>query len=105
MKPDHVDEFLALDHEVWTLGGASLPGFEHMPFLSKEVWLDESRPGRVTLVYVWESHEAWQAVSSNHIQERLQSEFDSRFPHDLRLEEAWHEDSNMGLYRWSRYER
>ncbi len=37
MNPEHVDEFLAFDHEIWTLGEATLPGFERIPFLSKEV--------------------------------------------------------------------
>ncbi|NDF88783.1 MAG: TIGR03792 family protein, partial [Actinobacteria bacterium] len=37
MSPEHVDEYLAIDHEVWTLGEAELPGFERIPFLSKEV--------------------------------------------------------------------
>lgn len=105
MDPAHVDEFLAVDHEVWTLGEAFLPGFDRVPFLSKEVWLDDSRPGRVTVVFVWESLDAWMAVGSVDIQQRLQSEFDARCPHPVRLAEAWHEDTNFGLHRWSRFER
>ena len=38
MDPAHVEEYLAIDHEIWTLGEATLPGFERIPFLSKEVW-------------------------------------------------------------------
>lgn len=105
MDPAAVDEFLAVDHEVWTLGEALLPGFERIPFLSKEVWLDDSRPGRVSLVFVWESREAWQRVDDRQVQCRLQAEFEQRFPHPVRLVEAWHEDSNLGLHRWSRFER
>lgn len=105
MDPAAVDEFLAVDHEVWTLGEALLPGFERIPFLSKEVWLDDSRPGRVSLVFVWESREAWQRVDDRQVQGRLQVEFEQRFPHPVRLVEAWHEDSNFGLHRWSRFER
>jgi uncharacterized protein (TIGR03792 family) len=105
MDPAVVDEFLAVDHEVWTLGEALLPGFERIPFMSKEVWLDDSRPGRVTLVFVWESQEAWQRVDDRQVQGRLQAEFDARFPHPVRLAEAWHEESNFGLHRWSRFER
>ncbi|MFM7044697.1 MAG: TIGR03792 family protein [Ilumatobacteraceae bacterium] len=105
MDPVHVDEFLAVDHEVWTLGEAELPGFERIPFLSKEVWLDDSRPGRVTVIFVWESLDAWMAVGSAEIQARLQAEFDARFPHPVELAEAWHEDTNFGIHRWSRFER
>lgn len=105
MEPDRVDEFLAIDHEVWTLGEAFLDGHDHVPFLSKEVWLDDSKPGHVTVVFVWESLEAWMAVGSEEIQARLQAEFDARFPYPVRLAEAWHEDTNFGLHRWSRFER
>lgn len=50
MSPEHVDEYLAIDHEIWTLGEATLPGFERIPFISKEVWLDDSRPRRAGCV-------------------------------------------------------
>lgn len=105
MSPENVDEYLALDHEIWTLGEATLPGFERIPFLSKEVWLDDSRPGRVSVVFVWESLEAWMRVGSAEIQQRLQSEFDARFKHPAQLVEAWHEETNFGIHRWSRFER
>jgi len=105
MSPEHVDEYLAIDHEIWTLGEAMLPGFERIPFLSKEVWLDDSRPGRVSVVFVWESLEAWMRVGSAEIQSRLQAEFDARFKHPVKLVEAWHEDANLGIHRWSRFER
>ncbi len=105
MNPEHVDEYLAIDHEIWTLGEAILPGFERIPFLSKEVWLDDSRPGRVSVVFVWESLEAWMRVGSAEIQQRLQSEFDARLKHPVQLVEAWHEDTNFGIHRWSRFER
>ena len=69
MSPEHVDEYLAIDHEIWTLGEATLPGFERIPFMSKEVWLDDSRPGRVSIIFVWESLEAWMRVGSPEIQQ------------------------------------
>ncbi|NCU81742.1 MAG: TIGR03792 family protein, partial [Acidimicrobiia bacterium] len=27
------------------------------------------------------------------------------FKHPVKLVEAWHEDTNFGLHRWSRFER
>ena len=105
MSPEHVEDFLVADHDVWTLGEAELPEFDEIPFLSKEVWLDDSRPGRVSVIFVWESLEAWMRVGSAEIQQRLQAEFDARFKHSLKLGEAWHEDANFGLHRWSRFER
>jgi uncharacterized protein (TIGR03792 family) len=105
MDPAVVDEFLRIDHEVWTLGEAYLPGHDRIPFLSKEVWLDDANTGRVTLVFVWESRESWDRVGEPSIQARLQAEFDSRFPHEVRLVAAPHEDSDQGIHRVSRFER
>lgn len=105
VDPAHLEEFLAVDHEVWTLGEALLPGFDHIPFLSKEVWLDRSRPGEVTLVFVWESQDAWDRVGQPEIQARLQAEFDRRFPHPVTLVRAPHHDPDETIVRWSRFER
>lgn len=105
VDPDHLDEFLRLDHEVWTLGEAFAGDLEGIPFLSKEVWLDDSRPGEVTLVFVWESIEAWRTVDDEHLQRRLQARFDRAFPHRVRLVRAVHEERNRGMHRWSRFER
>lgn len=105
MDPAHVEQFLAVDHEVWTLGEALLPGFDRVPFVSKEVWLDGTRPGEVTLVFVWESADAWRRVADADIQSRLQAEFDRRFPHPVTLVQAPHDETDEGPIRWSRFER
>ncbi|MEL6892276.1 MAG: TIGR03792 family protein [Actinomycetota bacterium] len=105
VDPDHVDRFLEIDHEVWTLGEALLPGFDQIPFRSKEVWLDDTRPGVITLVFVWESHEDWDRVGATDVQDRLQSEFDERFGHPVELLRAYHDESDHGIHRWSRFER
>lgn len=105
MDPTVVDEFLRIDHEIWTMGEALLPGFERIPIISKEVWLDDTRPGEVTLVFVWESMGSWMRVAEDHVQVRLQAEFDARFPHAVTLVRALHEESALGIHRWSRFER
>lgn len=105
VAPEHVDEFLHVDHEVWTLMEAFMEGLTRIPFLSKEVWLDDSRPGEITLVFVWESMDLWMTVGEASFQEKLQAEFDSRFPHPVTLVRALHEESNMGVHRYSRFER
>lgn len=105
VDPEHVDEFVAVDHEVWTLGEAETDGFAHIPFLSKEVWLDDAHPGRVILTFVWESIESWQQVGEEHLQRELQARFDERFPHRVTLVRALHEESNFGIHRVSRFER
>ena len=105
MDPQHVDEFIAIDHDVWTLGEAFMPGLANIPFLSKEVWLDDSTPGEVTLVFVWDTQEDWDRVGEASFQAALQKQFDERFPHPIELVSAPHEDSNFGIHRVSRFER
>ena len=105
MDPAVVDEFIRLDHEVWTLGEAHMESLTDIPFLSKEVWLDNSKPGEVTIVFVWDTQDAWDIVGNTEFQKKLQAEFDSRFPHPIELIAAPHEDSNFGIHRVTRFER
>ena len=105
MDPAVVDEFIRIDHEVWTLGEAHMEDLTDIPFLSKEVWLDNSKPGEVTIVFVWDTQDAWDIVGNTEFQKKLQAEFDSRFPHPIELIAAPHEDSNFGIHRVTRFER
>lgn len=105
MDPAVVDEFIAVDHEIWTLGEARTPGLDRIPFLSKEVWLDDSKPGEVTLIFVWENQKLWDTVGNPDFQVALQQAFDERFPHPIQLVAAPHEDSQFGIHRVTRFER
>jgi uncharacterized protein (TIGR03792 family) len=105
VDPEHVEAFLAIDHEVWTLGEADVLGVDHIPFLSKEVWLDDAHPGRIIVTCVWESIESWQHVSDAQRQRELQARFDQRFPHRVTLLRALHDESDFGIHRVSRFER
>lgn len=105
MDPQHVDEFITVDHDIWTMGEAFMPGLTSIPFLSKEVWLDDSKPGDVTLVFVWDTQEQWDIVGEQSFQNALQAAFNTRFPHPIELVSAPHEESNFGIHRVTRFER
>ena len=105
MDPTVVNEFIRIDHDVWTMREAFMDGLARIPFLSKEVWLDDSKPGEVTIVFVWDTQKAWDIVGNTEFQKKLQAEFDSRFPHPVELIAAPHEDSNFGIHRVTRFER
>ena len=105
VDPEHVEEFLAVDHEVWTMGEARAEDFDHIPFLSKEVWLDDAHPGRIILTFVWESIESWRRVGDEQLQQTLRARFDALFPHPVTLRRALHEESDFGIHRVSRFER
>ncbi len=105
VDPDDVEEFLRIDHEVWTLGEAATPGVDEIPFESKEVWLDDSRPGEITIVFVWPTMAAWDTVADPDLQARLTRAFDERFERPYELVREIHDERNRGLHRWSRFER
>ena len=115
MDPQHVAEFLRIDHDVWTLGeamqGPSTPttdpepseGDRRIPFLSKEVWLDEDMPGTVTMHFVWETREGWARTAQNTaLQHMLQSKFDQAFPHPYKVLRIDQHDKTR-MYRFSRF--
>ena len=62
MDPTVVNEFIRIDHDVWTMREAFMDGLTRIPFLSKEVWLDDSKPGEVTIVFVWDTQAEWDQV-------------------------------------------
>ena len=105
MDPADVDRFLAIDHDVWTLGEAEELAGDAIPFLSKEVWLDDSRPGEVTIVFVWPDQATWDAVGATDIQQGLQAEFDERLGRPYQLVREIHIERDGGLHRWSRFSR
>jgi uncharacterized protein (TIGR03792 family) len=105
IDPVDVDEFLRIDHEIWTLGEAASLGGEEIPFISKEVWLNDTRPGEVTIVFVWPDKARWDAVAADAVQQRLGREFDARFSKPYELVREIHEEQDFGLHRWSRFER
>lgn len=121
MDPTHVQEFLDVDHDVWTLGEAfefpravdsnlhtksnesqNVPN-ENMHFLSKEVWLDDNNPGLVTMHFVWKNRDSWMHVSTPSFQVALQDAFAKRFRHPytvLRIDTL----ENSAIHRYSRFD-
>lgn len=105
VDPADVEEFLKVDHEVWTIMEAYMEGLDRIPFLSKEVWLNDNKPGEITVVMVWESLEQWFTVGEESFQKKLISEFEARFKKPNSLKYAMHEQEKFGVHRVSRFER
>ena len=105
VEPDDVAAFLEVDHAVWTLGEAATPGCSEIPFVAKEVWLNDRRPGEITIVFVWPDRASWEAVDQPAFQQQLTGAFDRAFGRPYRLVRAVHEEEEFGLHRRSRFER
>ncbi len=104
VDPADVDEFVRIDHEVWTLGEAAALGGDTAPFLSKEVWLDDDRPDEITIVIEWPSIDVWNAVDDPEIQDRLAAAFDARFARPYEIVGSAADAKRRGIHRRSRFE-
>lgn len=77
--PEHVEDFLRVDHEVWTIKQVDMEGLDKNPYLYKEIWLNENNPGEIKVVIVWETMEYWKQVDQKEFQAKLMAEFDEKF--------------------------
>jgi uncharacterized protein (TIGR03792 family) len=64
ITPELREKYIQKDDEIWTAALSRYPGF-----LGKQVWLDPKRSDEVTLVIQWQSKQAWESVSAEHMQE------------------------------------
>jgi uncharacterized protein (TIGR03792 family) len=91
VDPRHVEEFVAADHRIWTLGLA-MSGDAPSPLIAKEIWLDDADPGIVHVVITWTSRSAWKSIPQQRLDE-LEDQFTQTFAHPYRLT---HEQSITG---------
>lgn len=91
VNPERLEEWLALDHEVWTLGEAL-----HWPGLvRKEVWLNQQVPGEVHCIIYWRDYAAWMAIDPDWLAEN-ERRFVARFgAADARFVRADHEEGAL----------
>jgi uncharacterized protein (TIGR03792 family) len=91
MRPEAVERWLALDHEIWSRGLAKWPGY-----VRKEIWQSLEHPGRLTVTIYWDDYDAWKAVDSKWLAE-VDEEFTRRFaPEKAEIIGAPHEvDQNF----------
>lgn len=85
-----VEQFIELDHEIWT-GHLK----EHSGFISKEIWINENDKEEITAVIYWNSYQEWKAIPEKELQE-IAIEFDARFGADNYALVAAYHDQN----RW-----
>jgi uncharacterized protein (TIGR03792 family) len=91
IDPQSLERCLQIDHEIWTKGLASQPGFA-----GKEVWLDPKNPDQITYIIYWDSLEQWKAIDNEYLC-ALQQEFEQAFAPDsctlireLHNEQQWY---------------
>ena len=57
VNPELIDQFIEMDHKYWTLFLKDKPGF-----ISKEVWVNKTKPGEVSMITYWNTMEEWKSI-------------------------------------------
>lgn len=57
IAPEHQEQFIHKDAEIWTQALVSCPGF-----LGKEVWINSMAATEVILVIRWATREQWKSI-------------------------------------------
>jgi len=57
VSPKLIDQFIEMDHKYWTLFLKDKPGF-----ISKEVWVNKTKPGEVSTIITWNTMEEWKSI-------------------------------------------
>ena len=105
VAPEDVERYLEVDHEIWTLKEAFAPGFDHIPFLYKEVWISVVAVSLINFIFAWESIESWRKIDQKEYQAQLIKEFDEKFGRPYELIRVVQNEENFGVHRYSRFER
>ncbi|ONI47073.1 hypothetical protein AN644_01735 [Candidatus Epulonipiscium fishelsonii] len=71
VKPELVEKFIELDHEIWTKELEKCPAL-----VSKEVWV--AKDGELHSIICWSSYEEWKAIDHDALSE-TQKRFDDAF--------------------------
>ena len=91
MSPEHRETFVKIDHQIWTDTLSKQKGF-----VSKEVWIDDKKPGQVTFVTYWKSYQHWKSIPHEELGATNQR-FIKAFGHPFKLIKELHKQ-----HRWHR---
>ena len=88
VKPERLAEWLALDHEIWTLGEAH----RSPALLRKEIWLNEAVPGEVHCIIFWSDIHLWMSIDPQWLAETEKTFVDRFGGEDFRFVRSDHGD-------------
>lgn len=88
VKPELVERYMELEHEIWMKDLETLPGF-----LGGELWTGAREPGEVTTIYFWESEAAFRSIHPDWLKTRKERMQDAMGPENMRFLRAGHEEN------------
>jgi len=90
--PASMDEFIALDLEIWTTRLAAYDGF-----ISKEVWINTNNPGEVHNVIIWEKMDKWKSIPIEDLK-KIAEDFDRAYGKKYMTTRRIHKENNHGIH-------
>lgn len=91
--PDKIEAFISIDHEVWTTYLSSFDGF-----ISKEVWINKSKPGEIHTILIWENLECWKAIPLEQLKAK-DAEFKTKLGCKCEIVRRIHKEYDHGLFK------
>ena len=82
VAPEHREQFIQKDAEIWTQALALYPGF-----LDKEVWINPNEPTEVILVIRWATQEQWKSIPFKQLQQ-IEARFTQQIGNTYKLIES-----------------
>lgn len=76
---------------------------QHMGFISSNTYLNNSVPGEVHIVIVWETLDSWLSIAKEELQ-AIDAKFNEAFPYPYEAKGRLHIDTNFGYYKVSHFE-
>jgi len=87
-----IQEFIALDLEIWTNRLSVYDGF-----VSKEVWINTNNPGEVHNVIIWEKMEKWKSIPLEDLK-KIADDFDKAYGKKYVTTRRIHKENNHGIH-------
>lgn len=57
LAPEHREQFIQLDADIWTPALSQYPGF-----ISKQVWINPNDATEITMVITWSERDLWKSI-------------------------------------------
>lgn len=96
--PDKTEDFITIDHEVWTTYLSSFNGF-----VSKEVWINTQKPGEIHTILIWENMECWKSIPLDELKIK-DKEFKDKLGSKCEIVRRIHKEYNHGLFKVRHFE-
>ena len=79
VAPEHREQFIQIDDEIWTAALSQYPGF-----LSKEVWISPENLGQVVFIVHWQTREQWKSIPQDEL-DAVETRFDEAVEFDYAM--------------------